>query len=417
MKIFKKLLEIILSPYSLFKRYIDNCTRGVSAYKYKAINSDGTTDTDYLCINEKIINNFFIMENKKLVSIKTNKYIKYKYRNINRVPISNKELVYFLVQLNSFIKAGNNLLSSVSLVIKKCKYKNLEKILRLVRYDLMCGNDLSDALGMQGNSFPKLLISVLKDNSTSLSNHLIEMEDYYRSIYLNEYNGIKLNIYKVFILPYILMVSMFILGYIIPKFYDLYKLYLDEDLVFLKGFKHFSKYDNFIFISFIILINIYFIIIFLYNTKSFKNSLQKISMKIFKSTIDKEMVIFSRTMSLVIKYNLKEMSIINNITDNYNFNELLIASFNSYHNNHKISNVLSNNPYFPVRAIEMIKSGEGFDSLLLQINNTSNYFQNRLDKNKKLTMSIVGPLIIIMSALLFGSIIIIMLLQCLLIIK
>ena len=417
MKIFKKLLEIILSPYSLFKRYIDNCTRGVSAYKYKAINSDGTTDTDYLCINEKIINNFFIMENKKLVSIKTNKYIKYKYRNINRVPISNKELVYFLVQLNSFIKAGNNLLSSVSLVIKKCKYKNLEKILRLVRYDLMCGNDLSDALGMQGNSFPKLLISVLKDNSTSLSNHLIEMEDYYRSIYLNEYNGIKLNIYKVFILPYILMVSMFILGYIIPKFYDLYKLYLEEDLVFLKGFKHFSKYDNFIFISFVILINIYFIIIFLYNTNSFKNSLQKISMKIFKSTIDKEMVIFSRTMSLVIKYNLKEMSIINNITDNYNFNELLIASFNSYHNNHKISNVLSNNPYFPVRAIEMIKSGEGFDSLLLQINNTTNFYQSRLDKNKKITMSIVGPLIIIMSALLFGSIIIILLLQCLLIIK
>ena len=417
MKIFKKLLEIILSPYSLFKRYIDNCTRGVNAYKYKAINSDGSYETDYLCIYEKIINNFFIMENKKLVNIKTNKYIKYKYRNINKVPISNKELVYFLVQLNTFIKAGNNLLSSISLVIKKCKYKDLEKILRIVRYDLMCGNDLSDALGMQGNSFPKLLISVLKDTSTSLNNHLIEMEEYYKTIYLNEYNGIKLNIYKVFILPYILMVSMFILGYIIPKFYNLYKLYLDEDLVFLKGFKHFSKYDNFIFISFIILINIYFIILFLYNTKIFKNSLQKISMKIFKSTIDKEMVIFSRTMSLVIKYNLKDQSIINNITDNYYFNKFLIDSFNSYHNNYTISNVLVDKDFFPVKAIEMIKSGEGFDSLLLQINNTSNYFQNRLDKNKKLTMSIVGPLIIIMSALLFGSIIIIMLLQCLLIIK
>lgn len=417
MKIFRKLKEIIISPYTLFKRYIDNSTKDVDAYKYKAINSDGTTDTDYLCINEKIINNFFIMENKKLVSIKTNKYIKYKYRNINKVPISNKELLYFLVQLNTYIKAGNNLLSSISLVIKKCKYKNLEKILRVVRYDLMCGNDLSDALGMQGNSFPKLLVSVLKDTSTSLSNHLIEMEDYYKTLYLNEYNGIKLNIYKIFIIPYILMVSMFILGYIIPKFYNLYKLYLDEDLTFLKGFSRFSKYDNIIFISFIILLNIYFIIVFLNNTKSVKKFMQNLSMKLIKSYIDKEMVIYSRTMSLVVKYNLNDISIINNITDNYYFNELLIESFNSYNKEHTISNIVSGRKYFPVRALEMIKSGEGFDSLLLQINNISNYYQSSLDKNKKITMSIVGPLIIILSALLFGSIIIILLLQCLLIIK
>ena len=65
----------------------------------------------------------------------------------------------------------------------------------------------------------------------------------------------------------------------------------------------------------------------------------------------------------------------------------------------------------------MIKSGEKFESLLLQVNNVSNYYQNKLDKNKKITMSIIGPLIIISSCLLFGSIIIILLFQCLLIIK
>ncbi len=417
MKILKKLFEILISPYTLLKRYINNSTRDISAYKYTAINSDGTKDTDYLCIKEKIINNFFIMENKELISIKTNKFIKYKYRNINKVPISNKELLYFLVQLNTYIKAGNNLLSSISLVIKKCKYKNLEKILRVVRYDLMCGNDLSDALGMQGNSFPKLLISVLKDNSISLSDHLIEMEDYYKTLFLNEYNGIKLNIYKIFIVPYILMVSMFILGYVIPKFYNLYKIYLDEDLTFLKDFKHFSKYDNIIFISFVILINIYFIIVFLNNTKNIKNMIQKISMKLMKSIIDKEMVVYARTMSLIIKYNLNDQSILNNITDNYYFNNFLIDSFNSYINNHKVSIIVKDKEFFPIRAIEMIESGEKFDSLLLQINNTSNYYQSRLDKNKKRIMSIVGPLIIILSALLFGSIIIIMLFYCLLIIK
>ena len=135
MKIFRKLKEIIISPYTLFKRYIDNSTKDVDAYKYSALNSDGTRDTDYICIKEKIINNFFIMENKELISIKTNKYIKYKYRNINKIPISNKELLYFLVQLNTYIKAGNNLLSSISLVIKKIlETTRDERVIELISF-------------------------------------------------------------------------------------------------------------------------------------------------------------------------------------------------------------------------------------------------------------------------------------------
>ena len=63
----------------------------------------------------------------------------------------------------------------------------------------------------------------------------------------------------------------------------------------------------------------------------------------------------------------------------------------------------------------MIKTGEKFDSLLLQINNLGNYHQKEFDIIEKRNMKIIGPLIIIFSTCLFGSVLLILLFQCLMI--
>ena len=93
MKILKLFFNGLISPYLLIKEHINKCTKDVNVYKYTALNNDKTKETDYLCINENIINNFLITENKKLLSIKTNKLIKYKYRYINKKRLNNKKLV------------------------------------------------------------------------------------------------------------------------------------------------------------------------------------------------------------------------------------------------------------------------------------------------------------------------------------
>ena len=413
MKILKYIYTGLISPYLLIKKYIDNSIKDVCVYKYKALNNK-KIETDYLPINKNIINNFLITENKQLISIKTNIFIKYRYRFLNEKSLTDKELVYFLININKYLSTGASLISSISLVIKKCKYKNLERILRLVRYDLMCGNDLATSLSMQKNSFPYLIIIVLKDKSTNDLNHLKDLEEYYKTFYLNKTNTKKLNIYKIFIIPYILMITMFILGYIIPKFYNLYKELLDNDIVFLKKFIKFSKLDNIMYVLFITILLIYLIILLLNNIKKIKIKIEYISMKFIKSIIYKEMVILFKTINLTIKYHIIELNDSNN---NIYFTNVLNKCIKIYNSEHIISRVLNDYEFIPKESIEMIKSGEKFESLLLQVNNVSNYYQNKLDKNKKITMSIIGPLIIISSCLLFGSIIIILLFQCLLIIK
>ena len=416
MTLFKYIYLGLISPYILIKKYFSKSIQDVNVYKYKALTNDNKKESDYLCINEKIVNNFFITENKKLISIKTNKFIKYRYRYLNHKELSKKELVYFLVQINSFISAGNSIINSLSLIIKKCKYKNLERILRMVRYDLMCGNDLGTALSMQGSSFPKLMINVLKDKSISEENHLIELEDYYKTLYFNDLNYSKIWLYRLMIIPYILMVTMFIIGYVIPKFYNLYKKFLEEELTFLKGFLKFKRYSNLFFIIFIVLIIILFIIFFLNCFKKIKEKFEYILMKLFYKTVtNKQMVIYSKTMSFIIKYNITDKDVLHNITDNIYYDRLLNKSFDLYKEKQQLTSALNNAVFFPKKDYDMIKTGEKFDSLLLQINNLGNYHQKEFDTIEKRNMKIIGPLIIIFSTCLFGSVLLILLFQCLMI--
>lgn len=418
MKILKYIYLGLISPYLALKKYFHNSIKDVTVYKYKALTSDNKKESDYLCIKEKIIKNFFIVENKKLLSVKTNFFIKYRFRHINKNELSKKEIVYFLTQVNSFVKAGHNIISSISLIIKKCKYKNLERVLRLVRYDLMCGNDLATALSMQGNSFPRLLITVLHDKSISDEQHLIELENYYKTLYLNEVDYNKTWMYKIFVIPYALLVLVFIFGYIIPQFYILYKLFLNEELTFLKRFLKLKKYSNSIFIIFVILIGILLFLVLGNGFKKFKQKFEMITMKIFRKTItSKQLVIFSKTFSLIIKYNIKDKDVIKNITDNNYFQQLINKSFDLYRENQIISSALKHEKYFSPKDYDMIKTGEKFDSLLLQVNNISNYYQKQFAIIINRNMKIIGPIIIIFSTIFFGSIILILLFQCLMIIK
>ena len=54
----------------------------------------------------------------------TKKDNSWKIKNLNKKSLTDKELVYFLININKYLSTGASLISSISLVIKKCKYKN-----------------------------------------------------------------------------------------------------------------------------------------------------------------------------------------------------------------------------------------------------------------------------------------------------
>ena len=67
--------------------------------------------------------------------------------------MSNKDLVFWLTQLSTYIKAGIPLMDAVKVLAKQDKRKKYQSLYDALIYELTMGTTFSDALERQGNSF------------------------------------------------------------------------------------------------------------------------------------------------------------------------------------------------------------------------------------------------------------------------
>lgn len=411
----------LIAPYILIRNYIEDKVVDVKIYKYTALDCNNSMEIGYVkAENKELIKKILVAENKKLLRAKTNNIIKFRNRHIFDKEISKKNLVFFLVQITEYMKAGNNLISALSFIIKKVHNKQFACLLKQVRYELMCGHSLAEALEKQEKAFPKLLIEVLKKNNTNDFNHLIEMRDYYKQLYLNDKENNKFNFYRIIVIPFILFVLTIIMGYVMPQFYNLYSILFHKKILILKSFLKYNQYINIIYIFLITFLVIIMTFYFLYSNKKIKNYLQykAMNMKILKKfIINNQMFIYTKTLLFIIKYQIYDVEALNNLTNNDNFQKLIINSVNSLRYGHAIAHVLKDDKYCPIKAYEMILVGEKIDSVLLQVNNLASYYQKSVKETKDKVMMIISPILVIFSAILFGSLFLIIIFQCLIILK
>ena len=99
----------------------------------------------------------------------------------NRTRIKNKDLIFLLTQLSTYIKSGIPLVDALNILIRQVQKKAYRTILRDVTYDLTVGESFSSSLEKRGNAFPKLLINMVKASELTgeLPEALDDMVNYY----------------------------------------------------------------------------------------------------------------------------------------------------------------------------------------------------------------------------------------------
>ena len=81
---------------------------------------------------------------------------------MDSVKFKTKDLIFFLTQLSTYLKAGITLVEALKILSRQFeKNKKYKKIFKSIIYDLTMGENFSDALLKQGNAFPKLLINMI----------------------------------------------------------------------------------------------------------------------------------------------------------------------------------------------------------------------------------------------------------------
>ena len=341
-------------------------------YQYVVKNPEGKIVKGYFDAYSKVeVHSFLLSEGNIVYSIKTSKWIQLLHGNrvSSHAKFKTKDLIFFLAQLSTYLKAGITLVEAIKILIRQFKNTTYKKILRGVVYDLSTGQSFSEALAKQGEAFPRLLINMVKASEMTgeLPEALDDMEAYYTETEATRKAMVSAMMYPIIIFVIAIGVGVFIMLYVVPRFVEIYDSMDNAQIpgitLFVLGVSDFlSKYVIWLGLGVVL-----FLLLFLYlykNVKAFRTTVQWLVMKIpgfGNIIIYNEVTMFTKTFASLLSHNVfitDSMDILNKVTNNEIYKMMILDAITSIAKGEKISTAFKDQWAFPIPAYEMIVTGE-----------------------------------------------------------
>lgn len=364
-------------------------------YEYEAKSPEGKFVKGHFEAFSKLeVHSFLLSEGYEVYKIHTNRWIALKYASAasNKKKFKNKDLIFFLTQLSTYLKAGITLSEALKILARQfAKTKAYENIFKSINYELSTGESFSSALDKQGNSFPKLLINMLKtaEMTGSLPEVLDDMAEYYTQMEESRRQMVTAMMYPTIVGIFAIAVITFIMVYVVPQFVDIYNSMEGTEIpAFTRAVISLSDFLKH-YLAFLLLGILLFVFSFylLYKkNKTFRKYVQLVVMKlpIFGNTIIySEVTTFTKTFGSLLSHNVpivECMDILAKITNNEIYKELILSVVDTLGKGGKISEAFDGHWAFPIPAYEMIVTGEKTGELAEMMTKVSLYYQD-LQKN------------------------------------
>ena len=378
-------------------------------WEYVAINEKGKKIKGYFDAFTRLdVQSFLIGEGLVVYSIRTSKWIQALHGAIgeNKTKIKQKDLIFLLAQLSTYIKSGIPLVESLNILIRQVDKRAYKAILRDVVYDLTVGENFSTALEKRGVAFPKLLINMVKASELTgeLPEALDDMVQYYTESEEARKEMISALTYPSIVFIFTLGVVTFVMMYVVPKFVDIYNTMdasqIPKFTLTVINFSTFLK-KNAIWI-FLFIIVIILLLRYLYkNVQIIRTFFQWIFMHIpvLKNVIIyNEVTMFSKTFASLLAHNVHitdSMDILSKVTNNEFYKMMILDTIANLARGDKISSAFKDQWAFPVPAYEMIVTGEKTGQLAEMMSKVSTYYQSLHKNTVSRIKSLVEPILII----------------------
>lgn len=388
-------------------------------FQYKARNKEGKIETGTINGFSKLdVNTFLIQEGYIVYDIKTSKTIDFFYGESSAfaVKMSNKDLLFWLTQLSTYIKSGITLTEAVKILNNQMqKKKKYRKYFKSIVYELTMGEPFSKALEKQGTMFPPLLINMIRaaEATGELEATLSDMSNYYEELEKTRKQMISAITYPTIIMIFALGVVTFILLYVIPEFVKIYEKSAAEITgltLFIINLSDFLKKN--ILVMVLVLILVIGIICLCYKKiKAFRKNLQYFLMHlplIGDIIIYNELTIFTKTFSSLLANNVfitDSMTILSKITNNEIYKEVMNSTIDNIVKGDKISTSFKDHWAIPDVAYYMIVTGESTGRLADMMKKVSDYYAEMHRSLVNNLKAFIEPVLIAFLALVVGVII------------
>ena len=363
-------------------------------YEYVGKSSEGKLVKSYFEAFSKVeVHSFLLSEGFEVYSIKTNGLIQFLHGSStsNNCKFKTKDLIFFLTQLSTYIKAGIPLVEALRILSRQFQQKGYQKVFRSMIYELTMGDNFSVALEKQGTSFPKLLVNMVKTSEMTgeLPETLDDMQIYFEEAEKTKKQMITALTYPTIVFVLAVAAITFIMVYIVPQFAGIYEDMDNAELpgitVAIMSVSNFLKgYWMFVIAGIVVTV---VLISYLYkNVKLFRTLMQWFMMKlpiIGDVIVFNEVTMFTKTFASLLKHNVfitDTMEILNKTTNNEIWKMIILDTITNLAKGEKISLAFQDHWAVPIPAYEMIVTGERTGQLPEMMQKVSDYYQE-LHKN------------------------------------
>lgn len=388
-------------------------------WEYVCKNPEGKIVKGYFAAYSRLeVHSFLMSENMVVYSIRTNKWIQTMYSSVNGngAKIKRKDLIFFLTQLSTYIKSGIPLVGAMNILTRQFKNKNYQRMFRSMMYDLTMGVNFSKAMENQGNSFPPILINMVKSSELTgeLPEALDDMAAYFSQAEAAHKEMVSAMTYPCIVFFMAICVTVFMMVYIVPQFVEIYASMdsskIPQFTLVVMAVSDFLKKNLLLILAVITVVLI--VIIYCYkNIKILRTFMQWIAMHIpvlGNIIIYNEVNMFSKTFSSLLSHNVfitDSMNILKKITNNEIYKMMIMETVNNLASGEKISTAFKDHWAFPIPAYEMIVTGEKTGQLAEMMAKVSNYYQDEHKNAVARVKSLMEPLIIVFLTVIVGVIV------------
>lgn len=391
-------------------------------FEYTAMDKDGKIKKGkFNGVSKLDVNAFLVNEGLEVFAIETSDYLNFMYgqSNIGGIKMSTKDLIFWLTQLSTYLKAGIPLADAVRILSDQMSHgreNSKTQVFKAIVYELSMGTAFSKALEKQGTVFPALLINMLKaaEATGDLEATLDDMANYYTESNETKQQMKSAMTYPLLVTIFAIGISVFILVGIVPKFVEIYEsagVSLSAMTQFLIDLSAFLK-EYIVLIIVVVIIVIVSIIVIYKNVKPVRRGMQIAFMHlpIFGNVIIyNEITLFTKTFASLLKNNVyitESIDILSKVTTNEIYKEIMFNTISNIARGEKISESFKDQWAVPDIAYFMIQTGESTGDLANMMQKVSEYYgglhKSMIDSMK----AFIEPMMIAFIAVLVGGILV-----------
>lgn len=329
--------------------------------------------------------------------------------------VSLKDLAIMSRQMATMVGSGLSLLRTLNILAEQTESKPLTKLLVQVRDDVETGTAISDALAKRGESFPPIMVNMVRAGETGGF-----LDGALESIAANFEKEVKLRntiksamTYPVIVLLMSLVAVMIMLIFIVPIFEEMFSgmgsglpvptmilVYISKSMVWVVPVLAVS------------------IIAFSIWWKKYKNTEQvrsfvdpiKLKLPVFGLLLKKIAVArFARNFSDMIAAGvpiLQALKIVGETSGNWVIENALKEVADSVRQGHSISAPLLQQPAFPPMVTQMIAVGEDAGSLEMMLDKIADFYDDEVQAATEQLTAMIEPLMIAFLGVVIGGMVI-----------